>query len=124
MTVALRNAPSMKRLMEDMKLDKDQAKRIRGLIHGEIKTNTSEAVNNWVAQCHHKPNYIERLLVALNEAADTYGVEYLTQQGGMRATHAYLNVGDPYVPTIIYNYNKDHFYIGCWGTIVENGNYD
>jgi hypothetical protein len=36
----------------------------------------------------------------------------------------YLNVGDPYSPTIIKKDQRRAYYIGCWGTIVEHGNYE
>lgn len=31
----------------------------------------------------------------------------------------FLDMGDAYTNTILYNYNTDRFYIGCWGDLFE-----
>ena len=49
---------------------------------------------------------------------DGHGVEDLPTVDGSE-TIAYVNMGDPYVPTVLYDYEKNRFYVTDWGAIVE-----
>jgi hypothetical protein len=57
----------------------------------------------WVESCYHRPAGHEIVLHAFDEICGTHGVEYIgkeeTKQG---VIVEYLNVGDPYVPTLLY----------------------
>lgn len=53
----------------------------------------------------------------------TFGVEYIQAGQGERSPAIdYLNAGDTYSDTVLY-YNG-RFQVGCWGDIVERGNYE
>lgn len=115
-------APSVKRLMESMGLDRAKASDVRALLHGVKDPDAYERVQNWVAACYTHPPYIERLLSALDEACGTFGVEYL---GGDhndwkgKPEFAYLNTGDTYAPTLVYSYEKDSFFVSTMGDVRE-----
>lgn len=59
--------------------------------------------------------YIDRLIGG-------YGVEYIPTGSGNRSPSIrYVNLGDTYETTILYV--RGQFRVGCWGDIVERGNY-
>lgn len=74
----------------------------------------------------HK-SFAVRDAMLLAEAAcpdlGTFGVEYIPQGHNRRSPEIeYLNAGDTYAATLLYVNGR--FRVGCWGDIVERGNYD
>jgi hypothetical protein len=71
--------------------------------------------------CYHPPTTYDIRLHVLNAVAETYGVEYIAHK---KDTHReaygfdYLNVGDPYIPTII-RFSDGRYRVACYGDIVE-----
>jgi hypothetical protein len=67
-------------------------------------------VRDWLASCHHSPRLLERRLYALDVIAKTCGVEYIASTIDTCRTGcglSYLNTGDTYVLTIIYDHLSD-----------------
>lgn len=60
-------------------------------------------------------------LHAINEILGTYGVEALgPARGPSQSTpYEYLNAGDTYATTLIYNRKTDTLSVGSWGDIAE-----
>ncbi len=58
----------------------------------------------------------------LDTLLETHGVECLD---GDRDSHSksprfeYLNVGDPYIPTVVWYRSSGRYYVRCYGDIVE-----
>ena len=53
----------------------------------------------------------------------TFGVERIAKGHNQRSPAIeYLNAGDTYATTLLYV--RGRFRVGCWGDIVERGNYD
>ena len=53
----------------------------------------------------------------IDELIGGYGIEYLGRDKRTRADMYYVNMGDPYVVTILFvNFRM---FVGCWGDIVE-----
>jgi hypothetical protein len=74
-----------------------------------------------IAECYHPPKTYDVRLHVLNAIAETCGVEYIghrddtfTESYGLE----YLNVGDPYIPTIV-RFADGRYRIACYGDIVE-----
>ena len=65
----------MTRLVNELNLDMQVARRIRGLMKGDIDPRTSGAVQQWIGLCHHEPNEEALIMCAINEACGFYGVE-------------------------------------------------
>jgi len=62
-------------------------------------------------------------LEKINAIMDGTGVEFITQGTNQKSPHiTYVNMGDAYDTTVLF-YNGN-FHIGCWGFIVEQGNYE
>lgn len=116
-------APSVKRLMAELGLDREHANKVRALLHGAKQPDEYKSVQDWLRQCFHEPDYVEQLLVALNEVCDTCGVEYLGRENPdtyrERPKFAFLNTGDMYASTLFYSYENDSFYISSEGDLAE-----
>lgn len=51
------------------------------------------------------------------------GVEYISKGRGSKSPAiTYVNMGDTYDTTVMWV--RGRFQVGCWGDIVENGNYE
>jgi len=78
---------------------------------------------SWLEKCYNSPKFHEQKMSMLNDLLETYGVEY-TPKGKNEKSPAieYCNAGDPYTPTLMFI--RGNYVVGCWGDIVERGNYD
>lgn len=120
--------PSLKALMEGLRLDKGKAEQVRGLIKGTISPDSFINVHSWVKRCYNRPRRIERVLEALNQVLGTFGTEalYSKHSGGgfwQGCRFVYLNAGDTYALTLIYDTELEYFRLGSWGDLVEAGRY-
>lgn len=127
-------APSEKALLASFRdLDRKQAKLIRSFAKAEDDPEKLEklvekvpATEAYVRQMYHSPydSGIWRVTVALhaiNDIVGGYGVEGLGpgRSGDYAPPYEYINMGDTYATTLIYDRDADRLYIGDWGTIVE-----
>lgn len=75
---------------------------------------------------HAHPSFAVRdaMLVAESQCeTGTFGVEHIERGHNQRSPAIdYLNAGDTYSMTLLYVNGR--FRVGCWGDIVERGNYD
>ncbi len=126
-------APSEKKLVEAFRdLTPKNAKLIRAFARAEDDPEKLEelvekvpATDAYVRSLYSSPynSGMWRVTVALhaiNELVDGYGVEPLgpvdTRYG---PPYEYINMGDTYATTLIYDRDKDELFIGDWGSIVE-----
>jgi len=66
---------------------------------------------------------IDRAFHIMDAALETHGSEFILARGddpgytfsGLQ----YLNTGDPYTPTVIYDHGKGKWEIAAWGDLVE-----
>jgi len=87
------------------------------------------AVEEWARQCYHDPRessaaYAECLMLALDRILEGAGVEALRGRepwdryhGDVEAT--YVNFGDTYDTTVIYDCRHDRLSVGSVGDLVE-----
>jgi hypothetical protein len=79
------------------------------------------ATRAWLRACYNTPHIAELRLAALDELLEGFGVETIDPaetKNGFRID--YINMGDPYVPTIIYCAAwKYRYRIGAWGDYVK-----
>ena len=87
----------------------------------ELVENFDSAYNA-VKECYHKPSHSYLLLRVFNNLLHGYGIEYISS---IEDTHSklyglsYVNLGDLYNTTIVYNHNEDEFLIANCGSIIE-----
>ena len=77
----------------------------------------------WYKSCYHPLDVSTAKLSIASEITECHGVEYIEAGRGAKSpTIEYVNAGDPYITTLMWT--RGRYCIGCWGDIVERGNYD
>lgn len=73
-------------------------------------------------ECLHPPSLLDQRLHALNAEAETHGVEYIAHcDDSWRETLGlkYLNTGDTYTPTLLFDHLRGSWRVCSWGDVVE-----
>lgn len=113
-------APSIKKLMCIKGVTRPDANRIREIIKGQ-----SQLLDGPNALVLDGPNALgESKMWRIDKILRTYGVEYIPAGPNAKSPAIrYCNAGDTYAATLMYVYGRGYC-VGCWGDIVERGNYD
>lgn len=120
------NKPSVKTLLAVTE-SKDDAKLLRKVLLCETKDAAFELMDAVPERFKGTDAWVRQLqdikLSMANEIMCGYGVEHVQGKGTYRtASFDYVNMGDPYVATLVYHHGR--YKVCCWGHIVEKGNYD
>lgn len=113
---------TLKKYLGD-RLTDEQMNQAIALINGKVDPSKYTSVQDLLGRCCNKPSNIERIMCALNEVLEGYGVEGLEREyvdryhQNIQAT--YINFGDPYIPTIIFDDVKRKFLVACYGDFIE-----
>lgn len=99
----------------------DDGERLKQLIDTKVP-----ATERYVRSLYSDP-YRSRIwrttvaLHAMNEVLGTHGVEGLgpPRGGDYAPPYEYLNAGDTYAGTLIYDRDRDRLFVGSWGGVVE-----
>jgi hypothetical protein len=127
-------APSVKTLTANFRISPEEAKLIRKIAAvaddgEELKALIDASVpatSNYVRSMFSDP-YRSRLwrttvaLHAMNDVMRTHGVEGLgpPRSGDYAPPYEYLNTGDTYAATLVYDRDRDRLFISSWGDIAE-----
>lgn len=126
----MHNLPSVKTL-ETLTGDRDAAKLIRAVL--EIRTRTQletmletgkfPVTFEWYRMCYHPMDFqTAKLSMCSEHIGRGHGVEYIERgRGNKSPAIEYVNTGDSYNVTLMAV--RGSYRVGCWGDIVERGNY-
>ena len=115
-------APSAKALVDVLNITPEQAATARGLIRGEVRTKDAERfpkANAYFQSCHHEPGRLTRILECLNEVLEMHGVEILGECRTYGPPAEYLNAGDTYTATLLFDHIAGNFKLTSWGDWYE-----
>ncbi len=104
-------APSVKSLMRIEYMTPEKAKMVRDLIHGKL--NSCKHIDDTYSY------YVERVMQAVNYVIDAHGVESIYDKRYTDPRLSYINMGDTYDATLLYDYETDTFRVGSWGYYAE-----
>ena len=130
---------SIANLQKAFDITDSEACMIRGLIKDKFAIEDTELWRialpktfDWIDSCYHNPLYHhcrdEVNIEAINEVLRGYGIESIRKEGGFVSHYwqdtqfLYVNMGDTYAPTILYDTRKDIYIVSDFGTIVETNN--
>lgn len=116
------NAPSKKALIDALNITPEQADTVRRLIRGEIRTKDETRfpkANAYFRRCHHEPGRLARILECLNEALEMHGVETIGECRTYGPPAEYLNAGDTYAATLLFDHIAGNFKLTSWGDWYE-----
>ena len=117
--------PSIKTLMTIPNVTREDAIKIRAIMLARpteptIKTSVHDRASVLVNGEWLRP---ATRLEAIDKILETFGVEYQRPGRGQRSpAFYYCNTGDSYASTILKVNGR--YRVGCWGDIVERGNYE
>ena len=100
--------------LESEGFSKSRTLLISGLVCEAMDPNDFDQVRTYVSKCVHYPRNYYLVLMAINEVLDGYGVEY--HEG---FNFEYVNMGDTYTLTVIYDWDKKEYFLTSWGDYVE-----
>lgn len=111
------NLPSIKTLDRAFP---GKGKEIRLLLEQKTNTMDYESVREFISRCYNKPDYPYRLMLALNEIIEGFGVESIWGPESERWPEVdYVNMGDVYNATLMYDYRDNRVRVGTVGDFVE-----
>ncbi len=93
--------------------------KIRDLLTRKTQTRDYDNVRHAEETCFHQMNYKHRLMIALDEILEGYGVECLGTGNPHYPRFEYVNLGDTYTTTIVLNIETGRIFIDSWGNVVE-----
>ena len=94
---------------------------LRKLLDGRSKTREFASVQKLERECYHAPGYHYRLTTALNEVAGTHGCEAIWGADSCTQPAAeYLNTGDTYALTLLYDCRAERWRVTSWGDWLES----
>lgn len=113
--------PSIKRLESAFP---GKGKILRNLLESARAVNAHPVAIARAAECYHPPTLLDKRLHALNAECEGFGVEYIAHKDdgcriGDQYGIEYINQGDTYVTTILYDHFKGSWRLIDWGSIVE-----
>jgi len=115
-------APSKKKLVECLNITPEKAELVRRIIRGEVSTFDADKFpnsNTHFKACYHTPKKVERLLYCLNEVLEGFGIECIGEVKTYGPPAEYINVGETYACTVIFNRITDTFQLSSWGDWLE-----
>lgn len=122
----MHHAPSVRRLRRAFPYLNDlRLVQVRDLIHGTADPLQFKPVKTWAESCRHPPKQLDLILEALNVVLKGHGIEPLSLEGVWNSRYfgtvlaLYVNTGDPYAPTILYDTELDRFVLSCQGDFLE-----
>lgn len=105
--------------------DPDAASKAAAILNDTLDPEDIPAVAKWVRKCYHRPSEPELKLAALDAVLDGFGVEAVRVEGEWVSHYhgdlvaSYVNQGDTYTETVVYDHEKDEFLVTSWGAWLE-----
>jgi len=102
-------------------LPRRNALAIRDIVKGYLNPREIPEVEHCFRGFHHDPDRVYAKLIALNFYLDGHGVEAIREEksGLGKVVAEYVNTGDTYNTTILYNVKSQNFYVTTMGDFVE-----
>jgi hypothetical protein len=78
----------------------------------------SDLSEKWKDKSVHPSYLASKLLEGVSVRLEGFGVEgILDEEKGIDLM--YVNMGDPYIPTVLFDGSKNQFLAAAWGEVVE-----
>ncbi len=80
---------------------------------------------HWILSCHHFPRQVDIILAMFDEILDGCGIEAIQVEGEHVDNYhfdivaTYVNMGDTYIDTVLYDTVNDRFLVTSWGDFYE-----
>jgi hypothetical protein len=108
-------------------IDRATTLKIKEVIKDQgIKLDQFKSVQHLRKQCYNPPDRITEQMEVLNELIDGFGIESIRIEDYWHSNYwqdvigVYVNLGDTYILTIIYNVIDNQFEFTSWGDFYES----
>lgn len=108
-------------------IDRATTLKIKEVIKDQsIKLDQFKSVQHLRKQCYNPPDRITEQMEVLNELIDGFGIESISFDDYWHSNYwgnaigVYVNLGDTYILTIIYNVIDEQFEFTSWGDYYES----
>ena len=108
-------------------IDRTTTLKIKEVIKDQsIKLDQFKSVQHLRKQCYNPPDRITEQMEVLNELIDGFGIESIRIEDYWHSNYwqdvigVYVNLGDTYILTIIYNVIDEQFEFTSWGDYYES----
>lgn len=117
------SGPTAKTISERLPLPATDAKVIKAMMDGKVSAfDVADALGGVNVTARTTYDLINTILKVANKVMGGYGVEYLrsSDEDPYSASGIeYVNMGDTYYSTLMYDWDKKKFIAGSWGDQVE-----
>lgn len=99
-----------------------KGKELRTLLESARAVREHPAAIKRREECFHPPSLLDQRLLVLNAVAETFGVEYIAHRDDSHLDTfglEYLNTGDKYTPTLMFDHARHLWRVYSWGDVVE-----
>lgn len=85
-----------------------------------------ESNQHWIKHCFNRPNDNELSMNALNELLEGHGIEAIRNENAYVNRYysdcigTYVNMGDTYINTIVYDTESNEYILTSWGDFYES----
>lgn len=107
-------------------LNDEQSQLVADLCNGEIVIDPYNVedrfpkTQRWCNQCHNPPSQNELIMAALNDVLDGHGVKAIFDpDDSFNLIGTYVNQGDTYAGTIVYDHEEEAYCLSTWGDWYE-----
>ncbi|WP_415912995.1 hypothetical protein [Neptuniibacter sp. QD37_11] len=96
-------------------LDDETVSKVKGVLTGTIDpAEVSERADHLIRQSFHEPSHIDLVKCALNDLLECHGVESISEYNA-----EYLNSGDSYTPSIVFDMDRNRLSVSSYGDFIE-----
>ena len=102
---------------------------VKKIINKELESNELDEFDSnikWIKQCFHRPSDQELEMNAINELLEGHGIESIKLEGAYvnrywgACVATYVNMGDTYTTTIVFNTVNQSYELTSWGDFYES----
>ena len=112
--------PSTKTIAVGLDVDRGDALRIRKLLDGRLDPKTVEGTAEWVRRCFNQPSWHELVLDAIKHVLGGFSTEAIwSERSCVQPAAVYVNMGDTYAATVVYDLGRDLWQVTTWGDWLE-----
>lgn len=114
------NVPSLKRLEREFPGKGEALREVFEWLPAFDPYKVYAAYQRWIDKCHHRPQKLDQQMFLLNIIIDGFGVESIQEEMVFgRPAMQYVNMGDTYNKTIIWDDGRKTWFIESYGDWVE-----
>lgn len=100
--------------------DAQAAALLHDILNGKHDPREVDRCDAWVRQCFNEPSLVEQQMAAADGLMECHGVEAILSEGSYgECLMSYVNTGDTYAATLVYDATKMEFSVSSWGDWVE-----